>query len=167
MIDYKLGGDSARQTLPGLILKCWYGMSNYIVTSRIMDDLLLQLQVIREIIPSCRLIMRIGTRNQVLMQAAFTVRQRPILSGYASSTASTASGLRSFHSSQPKLSRIPDRNRRSEKNTPRYSTPGRFISGKWFCDCGRPAVHLEVKKSGRNKGMKCKFSLADFTHSLT
>jgi hypothetical protein len=174
MIDYKLGGDSANHVpgrhYPRLILKCWYGMSNYIVTSRIMDDLLLQLQVIREIIPSCsscRLIMRIGTRNQVLMQAAFTVRQRPILPGYASSTASTASGLRSFHSSQPKLSRIPDRNRRSEKNTPRYSTPGGFISGKWFCDCGRPAVHLEVKKSGRNKGMKCKFSLADFTHSLT
>jgi hypothetical protein len=154
----------ADTTRVGFERRC--GMPNYIITSRIMDDLLLQLQVIREIIPSCsscRLIMRIGTRNQVLMQAAFTIRKPPILSVYTSSTASTASGLRSFHSSQPKLSRVPDKNRQSEKDTPRYSTLGRFIRGEWFCDCDRPAVRLEVKKSGRNKGMKCKFSLADFT----
>jgi hypothetical protein len=95
--------------------------------------------------------MRTGIRYQVLIQAAFTITQRPFLSVYASFIASTASGLRFFHSSRIRVSRVPS-------DISRYLTLGRIIGGEWFCDCDRPAVYHEVKKSGPNKGMKCEFS---------
>jgi hypothetical protein len=109
--------------------------------------------------PDCwsgKLIMHTGTRGQILVQEAFTMRQRPLLSVYTSSTASAASHFRYFHSSPPRF-------RPRERNTSRYSTLRQCIVGrKWLCNCGRPAVHFEVKKSGPNKGMKCKFSLTYF-----
>ena len=72
----------------------------------------------------------------------------------------------SLHYSQPKVSRIPDKSQQSEKDIPRYARLGHFIGGEWFCHCGRPAVRREVKKSGCNKGLKCKFSLADIINSF-
>jgi hypothetical protein len=89
-------------------------------------------------------------RHQILRHA---IIRRPFLSLYVFSVGSTSSGLRSFHSCQPRPSRVPsdtpnihsasvptNTDRKSEEGNLRYSTLGRLIRGVWHCQCHCRAV---------------------------
>lgn len=43
---------------------------------------------------------------------------------------------------------------------------GRFIDGKWYCECELAAKCLTVKKAGPNQGRKCTCSISASLHMI-